>query len=324
MHDAEKHFVFVHGERQYALPVLDVLEIVETPSLLPAHGDMPAYLGNVSHRGRLLPVLDPTRLTGRCPVAVSPTAKMQSSSTTFVLVHRDDTFFGLAMDRFVGVVPLETAPGSGPKGDPGNNGADCVDVVRAFREDALISLAPASLAELVKRSFQVQQAHGLEQAQSPGQVLAELDKRIYLCARIDRPLFAIPVEKVSEVIEGHDVTPLFKMPPLVRGLINLRGQVVACIDVSLDLGFPPRTLEERSQFVVLESDGATAALCVDRVAGIRLLAPESFQKADLVLSGELTRYATGVLEEKDGPVLGLSVQAIFDAPALQSYRRQEG
>jgi purine-binding chemotaxis protein CheW len=315
--DREKHFVFVHCDRQYSLPVLDVLEIVEMPGLLPAHGAMPGYLGNVSHRGHLLPILDPTLLGTRQSVDSEP-------ARLFVLVRRDDALFGLAMDRFVGVVPLEAeALASGPAA-PDSGANPFVHLVRAFRDNALISLAPAALAALVKRSFKVQQRQSDLQQGAPAPGLADSPTRIFLCAHIDRVLFAIPVEQVSEVIEGCDVTPLFKMPSLVRGLINLRGQVLACLDISSDLGFTPRRLEERSQFVVLDADGAAVALCVTRVAGIRLFNPERFQKADLVLSGELTRYATGVLEDRDGAVLLLSVPAIFEAPALQPYRRQEG
>ncbi len=70
--------------------------------------------------------------------------------------------------------------------------------------------------------------------------------------RIERVLFGIPVEHVIEIIEGYDVTPLFKVPPIVRGLLNLRGQVLACLDISVELGLPPRRLEERNQFVVLK------------------------------------------------------------------------
>jgi purine-binding chemotaxis protein CheW len=236
---------------------------------------------------------------------------------TFALVSRDDVLFGLAMDCFVAVVGLERGA---PEGEGGNA---FVEGVLAFRDNALIVLSAAAIAGLVRRDFRVQQQPEGDGESAARKIDGEAEARIFLGARIDRVQFAIPVEHVSEVVEGCDVTPLFKMPPLVRGLINLRGQVLACLDVSTDLGLAPRMLEERNQFVVLQGDGAALALCVDRVTGIRRLVPERFQKADLVLSGEMTRYTTGVIEVEDGAVFLLSVPAIFEAPALQPYRRQE-
>jgi purine-binding chemotaxis protein CheW len=331
--DAEKYFVFAHGGLQYALPVMQVLEIVEMPALLPFHGTLPGCLGNVSHREYLLPVLDPTALGSGRPAA--------APSKTFVVVREDNAVFGLAMDRFVAVVPLDALeshpeeisahhlPGSAPTADGRVGGAGdnpFVQTVRAYRGNALISLSAAAVAVLVKRSFGSQRlmTDGEEARLTRRQAVTESERRIFLCARVERVLFGIPVEHVIEVIEGYDVTPLFNMPPIVRGLINLRGQVLACVDISDDLGFPPRPLEERNQFVVLKDNGAELVLCVDRVTGIRRLPPEQIQKADMVLSGEMTRYAAGVLEGEDGALFVLSVAAVFEAPQLQPYRRSEG
>src|SRR6478752_4662518 len=92
----DNFFVFVHRGLQYAVPILDVLEIIEPPALLPAHGGLPGCLGNVAHRDHVLPVLDPTALgTGR---AAAPADK--GSPNTIVIVRRDGTVFGLVMDRF--------------------------------------------------------------------------------------------------------------------------------------------------------------------------------------------------------------------------------
>jgi purine-binding chemotaxis protein CheW len=316
--DTEKHFVFAHGGLQYALPVMQVLEIVEMPALLPSHVALPGGLGNVSHREYLLPVLDPTALGSGRPAA--------APSKTFVVVRQDDTVFGLAMDRFVAVVALDALSASPQQAGPSIGDNPFVQTVRAYRGNALISLSAAAVAALVKRSFGSQRL--MTDCEGPRvtrrQAQAESERRIFLCARVDRALFGIPVEHVIEVIEGYDVTPLFRVPPIVRGLINLRGQVLACLDISDDLGFPPRALEERNQFVVLKDNGAELALCVDKVTGIRRLPPEAIQKADLVLSGEMTRYAAGVLEGEDGALFLLSVAAVFEAPQLQPYRRAEG
>jgi purine-binding chemotaxis protein CheW len=316
--DAEKHFVFAHGGLQYALPVMQVLEIVEMPALLPAHGALPGCLGNVSHREYLLPVLDPTALgSGRDTAA---------PSKTFVVVRDEGTVFGLAMDRFVAVVPLDALTPRPEEAGLAGGDNPFVETVRAFRGNALISLSAAAIAGLVKRSFGSQRlmTDGEEARSTRRQTVVESERRIFLCARVERVLFGIPVEHVIEVIESYDVTPLFKVPPIIRGLINLRGQVLACLDISDDLGFAPRPLEERNQFVVLKDNGAELALCVDRVTGIRRLPPEQIQKADMVLSGEMTRYAAGVLEGEDGALFVLSVAAVFEAPQLQPYRRSEG
>jgi purine-binding chemotaxis protein CheW len=316
--DAATYFVFAHRDLQYALPVLNVLEIVETPALRPFHGALSGCLGNVVHRDHLLPVLDPTALGTSRGISAAP-------SRSFVIVTHGDTVFGLALDRFVAVVLLP--PAGAERGNGLSAGGNpFVEAVRAFRDNALVLLSPAAIARVVARdlvSQRVLDARKGGPANPRGPSPAESDRPMFLCARIDGVGLAIPVAQVNEVIEDCDVTPLFRVPSVLRGLINLRGQVLACLDLSGELGLPPRALQERNQFVVLRGDGATLALCVDRVTGIRRLAPEGIRKPDPVLSGGMARYTAGVVGEEGGALFILSVPAVFEMPALQPYRRQD-
>ena len=48
---------------------------------------------------------------------------------------------------------------------------------------------------------------------------------------LDDRFFGVDVEKVQEVIRYQLITPVPLAPPVVRGLINLRGQIVTAIDL---------------------------------------------------------------------------------------------
>ena len=69
--------------------------------------------------------------------------------------------------------------------------------------------------------------------------------------------------------------------------------------------------------------GVELALCVDTVLGIRTLSLHRMQKADTVLSGEITRYTQSVLEDEHGTMLILSVPDLFGLPQLQPYQGRE-
>src|SRR5207302_1164413 len=99
-----------------------------------------------------------------------------------------------------------------------------VATVRAFRDNTLVALAVEAVAAAVRRNFGSQRAAAGPDA-ADGRPADGDERRIFLCAHVDRVLLGIPAEHVLEVIEGCDVTPLFRVPPLLRGLLNLRGQV---------------------------------------------------------------------------------------------------
>ena len=318
-----QYFVYMYRGMHYALPVMHILEIVQVSEWLPFHGDLQGCLGNIVHRNTLLPVFDPTVLGTNVP------SEPAQPETVIVVKHRD-TAFGLAIDRHVAVVPLATAPeaesnGRRPTSDTAGvaRRKSFVEGVRGYRNNTLMTFSVAAISEAVQQVFGEQTviAEDREDAHTRGALAAEAVRHSFMCARIESVVFGIPIERVMEVIEDYDVTPLFKVTPCLRGLINLRGQVLATVDISQALGFPLRRLDEHNQFIVLQGDGTELALCVDEILGIQWLPHARIQKADTVLSGEIIRYVHGVLETAKGTIMILSVPDIFDSPHLQPYQR---
>jgi len=312
-----QYFVYTYRGLQYALPVLHILEIVQVSEWLPFHGDLPGCFGNMVHRNTVLPVFDPTVLGTDVAGTLTPPA-------TVIVVKHNEIVFGLAIDRYVTMIPLDR--GSAGNAPAVSRGKPCVEAIHAYRNNTLITFSIPAISHAVQRLFGVQTiiSEDSESAQAPGALAAEAVQHGFLCARLERVTLGIPVEQVIEVIEDYDVTPLFKVTPCLRGLINLRGQVLACLDLSQEFGLPLRKLEEHSQFIVLQGDGAELALCVDEVLAIWRLPQSRIQKADTVLSGEIIRYVHGVIETAEGIIMLLSVPHLFDSPHLQPYQRQEG
>lgn len=66
----------------------------------------------------------------------------------------------------------------------------------------------------------------------------------YLTFRLDEEMFAVDIEKVREVLEFTVVTKVPRTPDYMRGVINLRGNVVPIVDMrmKLGLGATPKTV----------------------------------------------------------------------------------
>jgi purine-binding chemotaxis protein CheW len=312
-----QYFVYTYRGLQYALPVLHILEIVQVTERSLFHGDLPGCFGNIVHRNMVLPVFDPTVLG--TDLAGTPTPP-----ETVIIVKHNEVVFGLAIDHYVTVLPLATE--SADHTLAVSRGKPFVEAVHAYRKNTLITFSVPAISQAIQRLFgnQTMLADDGEDAQARSLVTVETVQHSVLCARLERVTLGSPVEQVIEVIEDYDVTPLFQVTPGLRGLINLRGQVLACLDISQAFGLPLRRLGEHNQFIVLQGDGTELALCVDTVLDICRLPQTSIQKADTVLSGESLQYVQGIIETAGGTIMLLSVPSLFDSPYLQPYQRQEG
>ena len=56
---------------------------------------------------------------------------------------------------------------------------------------------------------------------------------------VDRQFFGVPVQQVQEVIRYQEMTRVPLVPRVIRGLINLRGQIVVAIDLRRRLATHP-------------------------------------------------------------------------------------
>ena len=62
------------------------------------------------------------------------------------------------------------------------------------------------------------------------------EAREFCTFRLDGSLYGIDVQNVREVFRDQEATPVPMAPSVVRGLINLRGQIVTTIDLRGRLG----------------------------------------------------------------------------------------
>jgi purine-binding chemotaxis protein CheW len=64
--------------------------------------------------------------------------------------------------------------------------------------------------------------------------------------------YALPIQNVREIIEFESLTSIPSMPPVVRGVMNLRGTVVPVVDLPVKFGLPASTLGRGSYIVVVD------------------------------------------------------------------------
>ena len=102
--------------------------------------------------------------------------------------------------------------------------------------------------------------------------------RELLAFTLDGDPYAIPVEWIREIVRLQAITPMPRVPPEIRGVISLRGEIVQVLDLSLRLGVQPRDPTRTSRIIVLHGDhGSVTGLLVDSVREVVRVAEEAIQ-----------------------------------------------
>lgn len=93
----------------------------------------------------------------------------------------------------------------------------------------------------------------------------DTQKDKYLTFRIGSEDYGIAIANVTEIIGIQSITEIPEMPDYIKGVINLRGKVIPVMDVRIRFKLKPRDYDERTCIIVVEIDGTSVGLVVDRV-----------------------------------------------------------
>src|ERR1700742_2009221 len=89
-----------------------------------------------------------------------------------------------------------------------------------------------------------------------------------LCVRLSDQEFALNIRAIREIRGWMSSTKLPHAPPYIKGMINLRGSVLAIIDLAERLGLPCVSSNATSVVVVIEHGERVIGLLVDAVSDI--------------------------------------------------------
>jgi len=126
----------------------------------------------------------------------------------------------------------------------------------------------------------------------------------------------IEVERVQEVIRDSDITPVPTAPPWVRGLINLRGQIVTAIDLGTRFGKTNRD-DESPTVLVLDVGSTLLSFVVDRAGDVVEVNDESFEPPPDTLKGEARRLIRGTYKLQKRLLLVLDVEQALEIDAAR-------
>ncbi|MGE0759182.1 MAG: chemotaxis protein CheW [Pirellulaceae bacterium] len=110
---------------------------------------------------------------------------------------------------------------------------------------------------------------------------------------VDELFLGIEVQQVQEVIRYQEMTRVPLAPAAVRGLINLRGQIVTAVDLRARLGLPPRPPEYKPMNVVVRDEDNAVSLLVDRIGDVLEADHATFEPPPPTLRGPARDLITG-------------------------------
>jgi purine-binding chemotaxis protein CheW len=152
----------------------------------------------------------------------------------------------------------------------------------------------------------------------------------YLTFALGKEEYGLQILKVREIIGFMDITAVPRTPPYVKGVINLRGQVISVIDLRSKFGMEPAERTDETCIIVVEiQTGAggrklSTGIVVDRVSEVLNIAGETIEDPPAFGSSVQTDFILGMGKIGDSVKILLDIDKVLstdDIAALGSVRQ---
>jgi purine-binding chemotaxis protein CheW len=149
----------------------------------------------------------------------------------------------------------------------------------------------------------------------------------YLTFKLGDEIFAANVSKVLNILELTKITKVPMAPPYMKGVINLRGDVLPVVDVRLKFGMEETQFTTSTCILVLiiqiEDQTIHLGALVDSVQEVLEIEDKEILPPPSIGSSYNSQFITGVVEYEENFIMILDVERVFTGEELQELKETD-
>jgi purine-binding chemotaxis protein CheW len=123
--------------------------------------------------------------------------------------------------------------------------------------------------------------------------------------------YGVGIQIVKEVIRQREITRLPKAPAFVKGVINLRGDVIPVIDLREKFGLEEEEFTDKTRVIVVEVDRKSIGMIVDSVSHVVRLSRGQIEPPPPLVGGVSGEFIRGVGKLGERLIVLLNISRIL-------------
>jgi len=128
---------------------------------------------------------------------------------------------------------------------------------------------------------------------------------------LDEVEYGVDILSVHEILRYPEMTRLPNTPRFIKGVINLRGNVLPVVDVRLRFGFPKGSITDLTRIIVVETGGKQVGLLVDNVYQVVRIPVANVDPPSELMTGVSEEFIAGIGRLKDRLIVLLNMSHII-------------
>lgn len=134
----------------------------------------------------------------------------------------------------------------------------------------------------------------------------------YIVVKIGTEQYGIDIKYVDNIVRMQKITRVPKVQPYVKGVINLRGEVIAVMSIRLKMNLPVDEITNKSRIIILKLDQQSEiGIIVDEVKEVVTLEVDEIEKTFYDVKDERMSYISGVGKHNEELISLLDINAVM-------------
>jgi len=138
----------------------------------------------------------------------------------------------------------------------------------------------------------------------------------YLTFVLDEEKYGVDILNVKEIIGMQKTTHIPKTPVYVKGVMNLRGQIIPVVDLRLKLEMPETEVQMHTAIIIINIHETNIGFIVDQVDEVAAIGEEQLSEPPKFGSKIDTNFIRNMAKYRDDVVMILDLERVFDADEM--------
>ncbi|NLM26727.1 MAG: chemotaxis protein CheW [Clostridiaceae bacterium] len=137
------------------------------------------------------------------------------------------------------------------------------------------------------------------------------ERKQFVVFRLDNEEYGADINKVTIIERTMNITRVPMTPPYIKGVINLRGDVIPVMSLRLRLGLDEIDEDENTRIIIFNINGISFGAIVDSVSEVLQFDDSQIEGVGTIISDKALDYISGVAKAQDKLVTLINLEKLI-------------
>ncbi len=133
----------------------------------------------------------------------------------------------------------------------------------------------------------------------------------FVIFRMGNEEYGIDIQKITTIEKVFNITRVPQAPESIKGVVNLRGEIVPVVELSKKLKMEHSEITEDTRIIIFKIDDISVGFVVDEVLEVLTILPEHIENINQVSSDVSLDYIYGIGKVKERIVTLLNLDKLI-------------